>query len=399
MIQLSIPKKAYIAILMMGIVSLCGDIVYEGVRGIIPDYLKFLGASATIVGIIIGLGELISYFSRIIGGFLADKTHNYWPLMFLGYGLIFFLPNLFFCNFFGGWILAALLIIFERFGKGIRAPARDTILSFVSTSIGAGKAFGLHELLDQIGAIIGPLIIAGIFALTLSYSISFLFLFIPYLLLLVSLYLAYKFVKNYEVPTTKKVEIGIAKGILLFYILAITLNSIGIIPSALILYRASQLADIGIIDRWFIPLLYAGIQFIDAPSALFSGFLYDKIGLLTLIIPFIISFFISPIIFISSNNLWVIIASVILYGIVLGAQESIYRAAIVDIVPQKIRGTAYGIMNAALGISILIAGSMYGYLLDIKASLWIILLITFLIEGCALFLISFIIFKIKKIRK
>jgi len=281
---LSIYKKAYIAILMMGIVSLFGDIVYEGVRGIIPDYLKFLGASATIVGIIVGLGELISYFSRIIGGFLADKTHSYWPLMLLGYGLIFSLPSLFFCNFFGGWILAALLIIIERFGKGIRAPARDTILSFVSTGVGPGKAFGLHELLDQIGAILGPLIIAGIFAFTSSYSISFSFLFLPYLLLLISLYLVYNFLKKYEIPSTmEKVKINITKGIVSFYILAITLNSIGILPSALILYRASQLADIGIIDRWFIPLLYAGIQLIDAPSALFSGFIYDKIGLLTLV--------------------------------------------------------------------------------------------------------------------
>lgn len=396
---MSIYKKAYIAILMMGIVSLFGDIVYEGVRGIIPDYLKFLGASATIVGIIVGLGELISYFSRIIGGFLADKTHSYWPLMLLGYGLIFSLPSLFFCNFFGGWILAALLIIIERFGKGIRAPARDTILSFVSTGVGPGKAFGLHELLDQIGAILGPLIIAGIFAFTSSYSISFSFLFLPYLLLLISLYLVYNFLKKYEIPSTmEKVKINITKGIVSFYILAITLNSIGILPSALILYRASQLADIGIIDRWFIPLLYAGIQLIDAPSALFSGFIYDKIGLLTLVIPFIISFFISPITFIPSNSLLIIIISAILYGIVLGAQESIYRAAIADIVPQNIRGTAYGIMNAALGIGILIAGLIYGYLLDIKASLWIIILITLIIESFALILILFVISKIRKIK-
>jgi len=396
---LSISKKAYIAILMMGIVSLFGDIVYEGARGIVPDYLKFLGASATIVGIIVGLGELISYFSRIIGGFLVDKTHSYWPLMLLGYGLIFSLPSLFFCNFFGGWILAALLIIIERFGKGIRAPARDTILSFVSTGVGPGKAFGFHELLDQIGAILGPLIIAGIFAFTLSYSISFSFLFLPYLLLLISLYLVYNFLKKYEIPSTiEKVKISITKGIVSFYILAITLNSIGILPSALILYRASQLADIGIIDRWFIPLLYAGIQLIDAPSALFSGFIYDKIGLLTLIVPFIISFFIAPITFIPSNSSLMIIISAILYGIVLGTQESIYRAAIADIVPKNIRGTVYGIMNAALGVGILIAGLIYGYLLDIKASLWIIILITFIIESFALILILFVISNIRKIK-
>jgi len=87
-----------------------------------------------------------------------------------------------------------------------------------------------------------------------------------------------------------------------------------------------------------------------------------------------------------------------LYGIVLGTQESIYRAAIADIVPQNIRGTAYGIMNAALGIGILIAGLIYGYLLDIKASLWIIILITFIIESFALILILFVISNIRKIK-
>ncbi|MEM2228624.1 MAG: MFS transporter, partial [Candidatus Bathyarchaeia archaeon] len=77
-------KEAYFSIFLLGIVSLMGDIVYEGARGIIPDYLKFLGVSAFIVGFITGFGEFLGYAVRLISGVLADATRAYWFFMFLG---------------------------------------------------------------------------------------------------------------------------------------------------------------------------------------------------------------------------------------------------------------------------------------------------------------------------
>jgi hypothetical protein len=86
--QKDLRRKAYIAILLMGVVSMLGDIVYESGRGIAPDYLYFLGASALLVGLTSGVGELVGYGVRLISGPLADRSQAYWLFIFLGYGLI-----------------------------------------------------------------------------------------------------------------------------------------------------------------------------------------------------------------------------------------------------------------------------------------------------------------------
>ncbi len=75
-------RIAYLAILTMGIVSMLGDIVYESGRGIAPDYLRFLGASAFLVGAVSGAGEFIGYTMRFVGGSLADKSRAYWIFIF-----------------------------------------------------------------------------------------------------------------------------------------------------------------------------------------------------------------------------------------------------------------------------------------------------------------------------
>jgi len=138
-------KSAYAGILLLGIVSLMGDVVYEGSRGLVPDYLKFLGVSAFIVGLVGGLGEFLGYAVRLVSGFLADTTRAYWLFIFLGYGLVASIPLL---GFAGSWEIAIVLVLLERLGKAFRSPSRDTVLSIVSKDVGTGKAFGIHELLD-----------------------------------------------------------------------------------------------------------------------------------------------------------------------------------------------------------------------------------------------------------
>ena len=141
-------KSAYAGILLLGIVSLMGDVVYEGARGLVPDYLKFLGASAIIVGFIGGFGDFLGYALRMVSGFLTDTTRAYWFFIFLGYGLIASIPLLGLVN---AWEIAIILVLLERIGKAVRSPSRDTVLSVIGKDLGTGKAFGLHELFDQIG--------------------------------------------------------------------------------------------------------------------------------------------------------------------------------------------------------------------------------------------------------
>ncbi|RLE60310.1 MAG: MFS transporter [Thermoprotei archaeon] len=358
-------KKAYMAVFLLGLVSLFGDIVYEGSRGLIPEYLKYLGASAIIVGAIMGLGELISYVSRLAGGIIADKTKSYWALVFLGYGLIIALPFLPVSEFVGGWMLAAVFILLERLGKGLRTPARDTIISFASKAIGRGKAFGLHELLDQIGAISGPLVLAAILAISNSYTWAFAALFVPYLILIIILFLVYRSLKVYGEPPPSERREGekILGRKATLYIVAVTLNTIALFPVALILYMATNLAEAGILGVWFIPVLYAGIQLVDAPLALITGIIYDKLGLKTLFLPFVVTIFVAPLAL--RGDFVSIILAAALFGLVLGTKESVYRAAIADLSPPEVRATAYGVLNTAIGVGALIAGVVYGYIIDI----------------------------------
>jgi MFS family permease len=101
----------------------------------------------------------------------------------------------------GSWQVAALLMILERTGRAIRNPARDVMLSHASSSIGHGKAFGVHEALDQIGAVMGPLIVGAVFFMSGNYAKSFGILLIPALIALAILVVA-----RLNYPKTEQLE-------------------------------------------------------------------------------------------------------------------------------------------------------------------------------------------------
>ena len=383
--------KAYSAVIMLGLVSLFGDIIYEGSRGVVPDYLKHLGASALAVGAIVGLGEFMSYASRLLGGVIADRYRSYWPLVFAGYGLIAALPFISISGVWGGWMLAAALILLERLGKGLRTPARDTIISFVSKSIGRGKAFGVHELMDQVGAVLGPLAVATALTSTGSYSLAFALLLIPYALLMITLTLVYRSLRSYGKSMARPATSGggkLGKPVAL-YTLAVTFNTIGLFPASLILYQASKLVETSGLGVWFVPVLYAAIQLVDAPLSLLAGAVYDRVGLTTLFAPFIASILVAPLAF--RGDLASIVAAAIVFGFVLGTKESVYRAAVADLSPPSARATAYGIFNTAVGVGALAAGSLYGYLIDASAPVHAVYVVAFATQAAALLLLTLLV--------
>ena len=175
-------------VILLGVVSLFADMTYEGARSITGPYLAILGASGTIVGIVAGFGELIGYGLRLVSGYVSDRTGKYWTVTLVGYFVnLLAVPLLALA---GRWEIAAFFMIIERMGKAIRNPARDAMLSHATQSIGRGWGFGLHEAMDQIGAILGPLIVATVLYLNGGYRISFAILLIPALLALAVLLVA-----------------------------------------------------------------------------------------------------------------------------------------------------------------------------------------------------------------
>ena len=351
--------------MLMGVVSMLGDIVYESGRGIAPDYLYFLGASAFLVGLTSGVGELVGYGMRLISGPLADRSHAYWLFIFLGYGLILAIPLMGLTN--SIWLVAALVIV-ERLGKALRSPSRDAVVSVVSKGMGSGKAFGLHEFIDQIGAVAGPAFLGFMMIWTVNnFSISLQSLFPFYILMMIVLYLTYRRIRGtveeirrQSTATNEKLSKGFW-----MYSGAVFMNTVGLMPIALILYNGAKILESGG-QLWLVPFLYVVVQLVDAPMALVSGYIYDKVGIKFLAVPFALS--ILPLAFQSLAGLPGVILACVSYGLVLGMQESTYRAAVTDIVPLGRRGSAYGFFNVMLGAGTFISGVTFGYMLDASVS-------------------------------
>jgi MFS family permease len=377
-------KIALQFIIILGIVSLFGDITYEGARSIIGPYLAILGASASIVGLIAGFAEFIGYVLRLASGYVADRTRLYWPLTFIGYGLILSIPLLAFANY---WQLAALLIIVERMGKAIRSPARDSILSHATKQVGRGFGFGLHEALDQVGAIIGPLTIWFIFLLKGSYYWGFIILGIPALLTLVPLIAARK-----KVPFPESLEISERKNrantktrlpkAFWFYVLFIFFGVAGFANFQLISYH---LKVESVVSDAQIPIFYAIAMGLDALIALLIGKIYDKIGLISVIaIPLLTI----PIPFFAFSYNYILVAiAIMLWGATMGIHETIMRAAIADLTPIERRGYAYGIFNTIYGASWFFGSVIMGRLYDFSINYLILFIVVMeLISLVVLFL-------------
>ncbi len=355
-------RVGYIVIISFGLISLFGDIIYEGARGIIPPYLYSLGATAAIVGLATGFGDFLGYSLRIISGYLADVKKTYWFFVFIGYGLLITIPLLAIA---GYWEIAILLVIVERMAKAFRSPARDTLLSVSTESVGTGKAFGFHELMDQLGAVSGPALIAVILYLTNNnYFYAFGSLIIPYFILILILIVVYAKVKPYTdkaLLNINKEKSSTSKGSLprefYIYSLAVFLNTAGLITAQLIQYLAGFVMAI-----WMVSLLYLAIQAIDAFFAPISGYIYDKVGRYILIVPFALS--VIPSIFALQKTYEAILIAAAFAGVILGMQESIYRAAVSDVTTVERRGTAYGLFYIFYGLGFVVSGYVFGLFID-----------------------------------
>lgn len=359
-------------IVLLGIVSLCADVTYEGARSITGPFLKVLGASATVVGVVAGLGELIGYGLRIVSGYLSDRTGRYWTIVFLGYAVnLLAVPLLALASV---WQLAAGLMILERLGKAIRAPARDAMLSHATKRVGRGWGFGLHEALDQIGAVLGPALIAVVLAVKegeSAYRTGFAILLVPALVALAMLLRArilYPHSREFETKVIKLAGKGFPKAYWI-YLAAVACVAAGYADFPLIGYHISKK---GLASPAWIAIAYAVAMAVDAPAALIFGRLYDRMGISILVVAAALSAFFAPLAF--SGRFHFVLAGVVLWGIGMGAQESVMRAAIAEMVPPDKRGSAYGVFNTGYGIAWFLGSALIGVLYQ---HAWVTTLIVF----------------------
>jgi len=369
-------------VILLGVVSLFADMTYEGARSITGPYLAILGASATAVGIVAGFGELIGYALRLVSGYISDRTGKYWTVTLVGYFVnLLAVPLLALA---GRWEIAALLMVAERMGKAIRNPSRDAMLSHATQSIGRGWGFGLHEAMDQIGAILGPLIVAGVLYLRGGYRMSFAILLVPALLALAVLVVAralYPRPRDLEVASAGLKTKGFSR-VFWLYLAAVSLIAAGYVDFPLISYHFGKLS---IVPKVWIPIFYAVAMGVDALSALFFGYLFDRVGLSILIVVSLLSFLFAPFVFL--GGFYLALVGMTLWGVGMGAQESIMRAAIAGMVPMDKRSTGYGIFNAGFGLFWFLGSALMGILYDVSIPALIIFSVVMQLASVPLFLL------------
>jgi len=358
-------QQAFRFIVTLGLLSLFADMVYEGARSILGPFLVTLGASAAAVGFISGVGEFIGYGLRVVAGYAADRTHRYWALTIAGYLLtIVAVPLL---GFVGRLDLAFALVIAERLGKAVRSPARDTLLSHASHGMGRGLGFGLHEALDQIGAVLSPLLLWAVLASREGdYRLAFGILIVPGAFAAAALLWARLRVPDPAVfEPAAAIDEGEVDGrrrafpeVLRRYLLFTFFASLGFAPFPLI---AFHLTKSGVLSASRVPVMFAVAMAIDAGVALGVGRLYDRNGLVVLIgAP--VATVAALLVFATSTVLvWI---GAIFWGAILGIQESTLRAAVADLARSASRATAYGIFNAIYGFALLVGGTALGFLYE-----------------------------------
>lgn len=358
-------RSARTFVIVMGVVALFGDMTYEGARGLVGPYLALLGASATAVGFAAGLGEFLGYGLRLFTGWFGDRTRAYWPLVIAGYAVNFIaVPGL---ALVGSWQAAVGLLLLERIGKAVRSPARSTLVSYAANEAGVGKSFGIEEALDQIGSVSGPLLTAlAIWVVReepapARYRVAFLVLLLPVVLNLGFVLFARRKYPRPEVfeQTERKSHPHIGS-LFRWYVGAVMLLALGFADWALVAFHATRT---GVLDVGTLPLLYAGAMAVDAVAALAFGTLFDRFGLSVLAVSAFVSALFAPLVFLVPSG-WVLALGAACWAIGMGAHDSIFKAAIAQLVPKKERGRAYGIFFAWFGFAWWIGSTAMGWLYD-----------------------------------
>jgi predicted MFS family arabinose efflux permease len=395
----SVKALAIQLIVVFGIISLFSDTVYEGARSVNGPYLRTLGANAALVGLVAGLAEMLGYLVRLVTGLWADRSKAYWAFTIVGYATLASVPLLALT---GVWQTAALFIVLERVGKAIRSPAKDTILSTATKQVGTGFGFGLHEAMDQIGAILGPLVFTLVFAISgranasvADYQSAYRWLWIPFGILMVVLLFAF-----FRVPDPEKFEPIVPMApeadkltkTFWLYVAFTFVTTLGFASWAILGFHFKAK---GILSDAEIPLFYAVAMGVDGLAALIVGISYDRLkkrlasekgGLALLVIIPAFSILIPVLGFSSSKPL--AIAAAVVWGIVMGTHETIMKSAIADITPLKKRGAGYGIFNGAYGLAVFAGSAAMGLLYDISLS-WVIGL-AMAVEAAALVVFIFL---------
>jgi MFS family permease len=346
-------------VLLIGVLSFFADFTYEGARSVYGPFLAGLAASAVVVSVVTGFGELVGYGFRLVSGRWTDRTGHFWTIAIFGYFVqLLAVPALALAR---NWPTAAALIILERFGRATRNPPRDAMLSHAGSEIGFGWAFGVHEAMDQFGALFGPLMVAAILAWRGSYRLAFAALLIPMTICLTLVLVARRI---YPKPHELEVKIGNvkAKGLphaFWTYLTGAALVAAGFADFPLIAYHFTRTASV---PKDIVPVAYAIAMGVSGTGSLVFGRWFDRFGIALLIPLTLLAALFAPLVFL--GGFWLALGGAALWGLGMGVHESIIPAVVAPMVSPDRRASAYGLFTAGYGICWFIGSAIMGILYD-----------------------------------
>lgn len=350
-------------VVRLGVVSLFTDVSTEMILGVLPYFIVTeLGATAAVLGLIEGAADAVNHIFRIIAGVVTDKIGRRKPLILIGYGFSSIAKPLFaFAT--APW-QAFVVRVLDRAGKGTRTSPRDALISDSVSRSQVARGFGLHRSLDQIGAVLGP-VLAFMVIPSIGVRGVFWVSFIPAAIALLILIFFVRDIRGgaKEGTAFQNVRSVLNRNFVLLLI-ALAIFNIGAFNYSFILLKAGLL---GIQDSKIIALVYGVLNVATVILGLPSGILADKVGKTRVLLMSYGVFFVTSAaaLLLTGSTLYAFLIA-FLFGSYLAISETVQRAMIPDFTRQQLKGTAYAVYYMMIGACSFVANSIFGFLWTIS---------------------------------
>jgi len=351
---------------LLGWVSLATDSATEAIYPLLPFFLtQVLGAGAVSLGIIEGAAEAANSLLKVFSGRLADRSEHKRPLVLFGYSVSSFARP--FIAITTTWTQVVTVRVLDRVGKGVRGAPRDALLAATATPTTRGKIFGFHRAMDDLGAVIGP-VVASLFLWVYPgrYRTLFALTIIPGLITIALILL----IREPARATARDAKDGgkhdpqrpqrpqrLGTPFSAFMIV-LSIFTLGNSSDAFLLLKLTDAAG----SAKLVPLMWAALNLVKAIVSVFGGAWSDRIGRRHVIGVGWLIYAIVYAGFAASNSILALLAWFLVYGFYFGFAEGTEKALVADLVPAEARGTAFGIYTAVQGIGALAASVIFGLL-------------------------------------
>lgn len=342
-----------------GLTSFFTDISTKMVYSVMPLFLMSIGASKTTISLIEGIAESTASLLKAASGYWSDKIGRNKPFMVFGYGMTALVTPLY------SFVTAPFQVLMARFaeriGKGFRAAPRDSLIAASIDKKEVGKNFGFQKAMDNSGAIIGPLLASLLlYLIGDNYHNLFLWATIPAILGVMAVIIGVKEVEVTNKKARKMVSFRLLPHRYYLFLLVVFIFSLGNSSDALLIIKTSETG----IDKAWIPIIYMIFNVVSVVFAIPFGKLSDRIGRELLIVTGFAIYALTYFLFGRFSSFGALIPLFVLYGIYSALTDVSQKSFISDITSKEMKGTGYGLYHAVLGLTLLPASFIGGWLYD-----------------------------------